>query len=173
MEEREHLYLSNSKYRTRFNNNRYLLTKLCASVGTLSRWTRLHLQSASTPVSRNLKLKAKHRFQWPVLAWVTKIYYLQLLRASEGTLSRWSWLHLQSLAPTPVSRRVVNCWIFTAQHDEEHVVPTPLSAGKEKEEEEIPTNIINRGKKNSKSMQANLLCNERTLLFSLKRNSKQ
>jgi hypothetical protein len=23
-----------------------------------------------------------------------------LLRASEGTLSRWSWLHLQSLAPT-------------------------------------------------------------------------
>jgi hypothetical protein len=28
-----------------------------------------------------------------------KIYYLELLRASEGTLSRWSWLHLQSLAP--------------------------------------------------------------------------
>jgi hypothetical protein len=31
---------------------------------------------------------------------VTKIYYLKLLRASEGTLSCWSWLHLQSLAPT-------------------------------------------------------------------------
>jgi hypothetical protein len=31
---------------------------------------------------------------------------VQLLRASEGTLSRWSRLHLQSLAPTPVSRRV-------------------------------------------------------------------
>jgi hypothetical protein len=28
------------------------------------------------------------------------------LRVSEGTLSRWSRLHLQSLAPTPVSRRV-------------------------------------------------------------------
>jgi hypothetical protein len=31
---------------------------------------------------------------WP------KIYYLELLRASEGTLSRWFRLHLQSLAPT-------------------------------------------------------------------------
>jgi hypothetical protein len=28
-----------------------------------------------------------------------KINYLELLRASEGTLSRWSQLHLQSLAP--------------------------------------------------------------------------
>jgi hypothetical protein len=39
------------------------------------------------------------------LAWVTKIYYVEL-RASEGTLSRWSRVHLQSLAPTPVSRSV-------------------------------------------------------------------
>jgi hypothetical protein len=29
-----------------------------------------------------------------------KFYYLELLRASEGMLSRWSQLHLQSLAPT-------------------------------------------------------------------------
>jgi hypothetical protein len=29
-----------------------------------------------------------------------KIYYLELLHASEGTLSGWSRLHLQSLAPT-------------------------------------------------------------------------
>jgi hypothetical protein len=29
-----------------------------------------------------------------------KILYLQLFRASEGTLSRWSLLHLQSLAST-------------------------------------------------------------------------
>jgi hypothetical protein len=36
--------------------------------------------------------------RWPVIGWVTKIYYLKFLRASEGTLSRWSWLHLQSLA---------------------------------------------------------------------------
>jgi hypothetical protein len=35
-----------------------------------------------------------------VIAWVTTIYYLKLLRASEGTLSRWFQLHLQSLAPT-------------------------------------------------------------------------
>jgi hypothetical protein len=33
-------------------------------------------------------------------------YYFELIRASEGTLSRWSRLHLQSLTPTPVSRRV-------------------------------------------------------------------
>jgi hypothetical protein len=31
---------------------------------------------------------------WP------KIFYLELFRTSEGTLSRWSRLHLQSLAPT-------------------------------------------------------------------------
>jgi hypothetical protein len=29
-----------------------------------------------------------------------KNYYLELLRALEGTLSRWCQLHLQSLAPT-------------------------------------------------------------------------
>jgi hypothetical protein len=42
--------------------------------------------------------KVKQRWSdkdgWP------KIYYLVFLRASEGTLSRWSRLHLQSLAPT-------------------------------------------------------------------------
>jgi hypothetical protein len=38
----------------------------------------------------------------------SKIYYLELLRASEGTLSHWSRLHLQSLAPTnPHWARVV------------------------------------------------------------------
>jgi hypothetical protein len=42
------------------------------------------------------------RSQWPVIGLVTKIYYLELLSASEGTLSRWSRLHLQSLAPTLV-----------------------------------------------------------------------
>jgi hypothetical protein len=30
----------------------------------------------------------------------TKIYYYVLLRASEGMLSRWCRLHLQSLTPT-------------------------------------------------------------------------
>jgi hypothetical protein len=37
---------------------------------------------------------------WSIIGWVTKIYYLELLRASEGTLSRWSRLHLQSLKST-------------------------------------------------------------------------
>jgi hypothetical protein len=53
--------------------------------------------------ARRAIVEAKYRSQWPVIGWVTKIYYLELLRVSEGTLSRW---HLQSLAPTPVSRRV-------------------------------------------------------------------
>jgi hypothetical protein len=43
-----------------------------------------------------------------------KIHYLQLLRASEGTLSRWSRLHLQSLAPTnPHWARVVGYGPFS------------------------------------------------------------
>jgi hypothetical protein len=45
---------------------------------------------------------------------VTKIYYFELLRASEGTLSRWSRLHLQSLAPTnPHWARVVGYGPFS------------------------------------------------------------
>jgi hypothetical protein len=94
---------------------------------------------SSGQCARRAIAEAKHRSQWPALGWVTKIYYLELLRASEGTLSRWSRLHLQSLAPTPVSRRVDvrqaagrknNCRIFlrpATQHDEKHIVPTPLS----------------------------------------------
>jgi hypothetical protein len=61
---------------------------------------------SSGQCARRASAEAKHRSQWPVLGWVTKIYYLELFRASEGTLSRWSRLHLQSLAPIPVSRRV-------------------------------------------------------------------
>jgi hypothetical protein len=43
---------------------------------------------------------AEAKQHWSVIGWVTKMYYLELLRASEGTLSRWSRLRLQSLAPT-------------------------------------------------------------------------
>jgi hypothetical protein len=43
--------------------------------------------------------EAKQRCQRSVIGWVTKIYYLELLRALQGTLSRWSQ-HLQSLEPT-------------------------------------------------------------------------
>jgi hypothetical protein len=45
---------------------------------------------------------------WP------KIYYLELLRASEGTLSRWSRLHLQPFTPTnPHWARVVGYGPFS------------------------------------------------------------
>jgi hypothetical protein len=56
--------------------------------------------------ARRAIAEAKQRSSRPVIGWVTKIYYLELLRASEGTLSRWSQLHSQSFVPTPVSRRI-------------------------------------------------------------------
>jgi hypothetical protein len=37
---------------------------------------------------------------WMVIEWVTKNLLSRILRASEGTLSRWSRLHFNSLAPT-------------------------------------------------------------------------
>jgi ribonuclease HI len=61
---------------------------------------------SSGQCARRAIAEAKHQSQWPVIGWVTKIYYLELLRASEGMLTRWSRLHLQSFAPTPVLRRV-------------------------------------------------------------------
>jgi hypothetical protein len=47
-------------------------------------------------VPRSVEVKQR----WSVIRWVTKIYYLELLRALESTLSRWSRMHLQSLGPT-------------------------------------------------------------------------
>jgi hypothetical protein len=55
---------------------------------------------SSGQCTRRAIAEAKHRSRLPVLGWVTNIYYLELLRASEGTLSRWSRLHLQSLVPS-------------------------------------------------------------------------
>jgi hypothetical protein len=73
--------------------------------------------------------------------------YLELLCTLEGTLSCWSWLHLQLLAPTPVSRRVdvrrPVVKIITeslSQHDEKNVVPTPLSGIREKWKTHSPRN---------------------------------
>jgi hypothetical protein len=92
-----------------------------------ARWPRG--QSAQRAIA-----EAKQRSQRPVIGCVTKIYYLELLRASEGTLSRWSRLHLQSFVSTAVSRRVDvrqaagrknNCRIFITWW--QHVLPTPLS----------------------------------------------
>jgi hypothetical protein len=48
-----------------------------------TRWPRGQL-------ARRVIAEAKQRSQWSVIGWVTKIYYLELRRASEGTLSRWS-----------------------------------------------------------------------------------
>jgi hypothetical protein len=82
---------------------------------------------------------------------VTKIYYLELRRASEGTLSRWSRLYLQSLAPTPVSRRVdvkqaAGQKIIAeslSQHDDKHIVPTLLmDMGREKKNKKFQTKTI-------------------------------
>jgi hypothetical protein len=57
---------------------------------------------------------AEVKQRWSVIRWVTNIYYLELLRASEGTLSRWSRLYLQSLAPTkPHRARVVGYGPFS------------------------------------------------------------
>jgi hypothetical protein len=85
--------------------------------------------------TRRVISEAKQRSQGSVIRWVTKIYYLELLRAAEGTLSRWSRMSLQSLVLTPVSMRIDvrqaagrknNCRIFT-HHEKKHVVPTLLS----------------------------------------------
>jgi hypothetical protein len=49
-----------------------------------------------------------------VIGYVIKIYYLEVLHASEGTLSCWSRLYLQSLAPAkPHCARVVDYGPFS------------------------------------------------------------
>jgi hypothetical protein len=76
------------------------------------------------------------------MGWVSKIYYFVLLRALEGNLTRWFRLHLQSLAATPLSRRVD---VRQAQHDEKHVVLTPF--GYIREEKKKDLKIIHPGAK--------------------------
>jgi hypothetical protein len=57
----------------------------------------------SSVAPRSVRFGVRSRKQsnvgWSSDEW-QKIYYLEILRASKGTLSRWSRLHLQSLAPT-------------------------------------------------------------------------
>jgi hypothetical protein len=74
----------------------------------MAQWS---VRSASDRGSQGTFLKTSHRMGDQIL----------LSRTSEGTLSCWSWLHLRSLTPTPVSRRVAvrqaaghknNCRIF-------------------------------------------------------------
>jgi hypothetical protein len=59
--------------------------------------------------ARRAIAEAQQRLQRQVIRWVNRIYYLELLRASEGMLSRWYRLHLQSFVPIPVLRRVDFC----------------------------------------------------------------
>jgi hypothetical protein len=89
---------------------------------------------SSGQCARRAIAEAKQRSQRPVLGWVTKIFYLEVLRASEVTLSRWSRLHLQSLVLqfqgglTSGRRSVVKIIAESlSQHNEKHVVSTPLS----------------------------------------------
>jgi hypothetical protein len=58
----------------------------------------MELDSSAVSTLRRAIVEVKQH--WPVIGWVTKNYYLELLRALEGTLSRWSGLHMQLLAPT-------------------------------------------------------------------------
>jgi hypothetical protein len=75
--------------------------------------------------------EAKQSSRWPVIGWMIKMYYLVRLRASERTFR--SRLHLQSLTPTPVSRRVdvrqlvVKIIAESLSHDEKHVVASSLT----------------------------------------------
>jgi hypothetical protein len=38
--------------------------------------------------------------RWSLIGWVTKNLLFRVFPCFEDTLSRWSWLHLQLLAPT-------------------------------------------------------------------------
>jgi hypothetical protein len=65
---------------------------------------------SSGQCARRAIAEAKQRSQCSAIGWVTNL----LSRASEGTLSRWSRLHLQSLAPTnPHWARVVGYGPFS------------------------------------------------------------
>jgi hypothetical protein len=59
-------------------------------------WTEKYIHSFGSMALRSVHFGVVGQ---PLDGW-PKIYYLELLRASEATSSRWSWLHLKSLAPT-------------------------------------------------------------------------
>jgi hypothetical protein len=89
---------------------------------------------------------------------VTKIYYLELIRASEGTFN--CWFRLQSLAPTAVSRRVDvrqaagrknSCRILT-QHDKKHVVLTLFSEKEKKQVQKTKTSLVKVEKRKKKNV---------------------
>jgi hypothetical protein len=69
---------------------------------------------SSGQCTRRAIAEANHRAQWPVLGWVTKTLSSRAPPCLEGTLSRWSRMHLQSLAATnPHWARVVGYGPFS------------------------------------------------------------
>jgi hypothetical protein len=59
---------------------------------------------------RRATAEAEPNLQKLVIGWVTKINYLELLHASEDTLSRWPRLHLQSFVATPFQGGLTTGW---------------------------------------------------------------
>jgi hypothetical protein len=68
--------------------------------GIKKRWMDRHEEIDCSAVSALRCVIAEVKQRWSFIGWVTKIYYLELLRALEGTLSCWSQLYLQALAST-------------------------------------------------------------------------
>jgi hypothetical protein len=65
-------------------------------------------------VNALMRAIAEVKQRWLVIGWVTKNWLSWAPRASEDTLTRWAWLHLQSLAPTnPHRARVVDYGPFS------------------------------------------------------------
>jgi hypothetical protein len=123
-----------------------LLPSLLKNEGKEIYFKNYHNESERAPWHRGQCVRraiaeAKQHSQRPVIGWVTKIYNLELLRASECPLSRspsciCSRYHpLQFQGGLTSGRRPVVKIIAESltQHDETHVVPTPLSVGKGKE----------------------------------------
>jgi hypothetical protein len=52
----------------------------------------LYTHGPAVSALRRAIVEVKQR--WSVIGWVTIGYFLELVRASEGTFSRWSRLHL-------------------------------------------------------------------------------
>jgi hypothetical protein len=73
--------------------------------------------------------KLSNVYKTSVIKWVTKTYYLKFFRASEGTLSRWSRLHLQSLAALQFQEELTSGRLVVkiiagslSQHDQNYVI---------------------------------------------------
>jgi hypothetical protein len=108
-------YYNQNKFSLWEYNNKLMMTIMISwknVLTTKSPFEELDSPAVSALGVRSRKLSNAHNSQswdgWP------KPYHLELLRASEGMLIRWSRLHLQSLAPTnPHLARVVGYGLFS------------------------------------------------------------